>query len=106
MELYLDDGSTSGWRAVRAGELAVVPGSAKHAWRNSGQVACRAIVVTGPFVYGFFRGIGRPVDSAHPPQAPDASVMARIVEAAQQNQCWLATPEENASIGLQLPPQP
>ncbi len=106
MELYLEDGSTSGWRTVRTGELAVIPGSAKHAWRNNSQVPCRALMVTGPFVYGFFRDIGRPVDGTHPAQAPDATVMAKVVEAAQRNQLWLATPQENEAIGIHLPPQP
>ena len=93
----------SGWQAVRAGELAVVPGSAKHAWRNSGVDDCHAIIVTGPHVYGFFRSIGRPVDAIQTSGQPDANRLAEVLEAAKQNQCWNATPEVNEAIGIHMP---
>ncbi len=103
MELYLDDGVASGWQTVRAGELAVVPGSAKHAWRNTGGAASHAIIITGPHVYGFFRSIGRPVDANRSLGQPDANRMAEVLEAAKHNQCWNAGPEENEAIGISMP---
>lgn len=41
---YQDDGDSPGWRTLRPGDLAVLRGGVRHAWRNNTVVACRAIL--------------------------------------------------------------
>lgn len=104
MELYHEEGDSAGWHTLRPGDLAVIRGGSKHAWRNNNPEDCRAVFVTGPHLFAFFKELGRPVSEETVPEVPDASTVARIAEVAQKHNLWLASPEENEAIGLKMAP--
>lgn len=103
MQLYYDDGNESGWKAVRAGDLAVIPGGVKHAWWNRGDTSCEALIVTGADVYALFQEIAIPAPESSSPGAPDPERIAAVAAATRQHKrIWVASPEENAKIGLPM----
>jgi quercetin dioxygenase-like cupin family protein len=102
MELYLAEGDSAGWRSLKVGDLAVIRGGSKHAWRNNNAQECKAVFVTGPNLLAFLKDLGRPVSEKAAPEVPDASTVARIAEVAQKHNLWLASPEENEAIGLNM----
>lgn len=83
------------WLPLRPGDVFHVPGGAKHAWRNRSGEPAVSVVVTEESLAAFFREVGTPVGT---PPAPD--VAERFIEASVRRGHWLATPEENAKIGL------
>ena len=102
MSFFCDDGAASGWRTVVAGDLAVIPGSIKHAWWNRSDARCMAIIITGPSLYDFFQKIAIPAPDDWIPGVPSPERFATVAEAASQSRTWLASPEENAAIGIPM----
>jgi quercetin dioxygenase-like cupin family protein len=93
------------WMPVRPGNVFHVPGGAKHAWRNWSPGEATAIVVTAPSLGRFFREVGTPVvPDGPPPPPPTEEAVRRFLEIAERYGYWNATPEENAEVGLKLPP--
>ncbi|BBZ37933.1 hypothetical protein MCNS_09960 [Mycobacterium conspicuum] len=89
-----DDGME--WRDAHAGEYVRVPGGAPHALRNVSEETAVDLIITTARVGDFFREVGRPVGSP-PPTAQD---MADFAATASRYGYWLATPEENAAVGI------
>jgi hypothetical protein len=54
-------------------------------------------------LYRFFRELARPFDPHRPPAPPTPNEMQQIFSAAQRYGYWLASPDENAAIGISLP---
>ena len=103
MEAYLDESDSESWRRVKPGELAVIHGNTKHAWRNTASQPCVALVFTGKAVYSFLQELARPLDATRSPEPSGPEQMERMAALATKYHHWLATPEENAAIGLTLP---
>jgi quercetin dioxygenase-like cupin family protein len=97
-----DDGSE--WVRIARGDIFHVPGGVKHGFRNCGSVPAVAIIVTSPAIGRFFREIGTPVAADGPSAGPPSEAMLRrSMEGARKYGHWLATPEENARVGIKLP---
>lgn len=92
-------GGTLEWRDANAGDYVRVPGDVPHAHRNVSQEPAFDLIITTARMGKFFREVGRPVGS--PP--PTAREVARFVEAAGRYGYRLATPEENAAVGITVP---
>ena len=103
MEAYLDDSKSPGWQRVKPGELAVIRGDVKHAWRNMASEPCVALVFTGKAVCNFLQELARPLDAAPAHDASGPEQMEKMAVLAMMFSQWLATPEENAAIGLTVP---
>lgn len=89
------------WIRLALGDVFHVPGCAKHAFRNRSDQPAVMIITTTSRLGRFFREIGTPVSpetpSCWPPQAESVKLLQ---ERAQTCGHWLATPEENARVGL------
>jgi len=102
MEVYQDDGISSGWQTVGAGEVVTVAGGVKHALRNLGSTMVMAVLVSEQQLYHFFRELAEPLDPDAVPAAPKPELMQRLFEAAARYQYWVGSPSENAAIGINL----
>ena len=96
----LVDGSAGlEWRDARPGDYIRVAGNVPHAHRNSTDEPAVDLIITTAAMGRFFREVGRPIGS--PP--PTAREVARFAQTASRFGYRLATPEENAAVGIALP---
>jgi quercetin dioxygenase-like cupin family protein len=103
MEVYQDDGVSSGWQTASAGEVVTIAGGVKHAVRNPGSTLVTTVLVSGRQLYQFFRELAEPLDHpVVPPQAPKPELLQRLFEVAARYQYWMGSPSENAAIGIHL----
>jgi quercetin dioxygenase-like cupin family protein len=102
MEIYQDDGISSGWQTAGAGEVVTIAGGVKHALRNLGSTMVMAVLVSEQQLYDFFRELAEPLDPNAVPAAPKPEVMQRLFELAARYQYWIGSPSENAAIGINL----
>jgi quercetin dioxygenase-like cupin family protein len=96
------DGFT--WTRILPGDVFHVPGGAKHAFRNQMRDPAVSIVVSTPRLGRFFREIGERMNPGVPPSPPSPDRIRHFLETAERYGYWNATQEENAQIGLRLPP--
>ena len=80
------------WVAVEPGDVLHVPGGAKHAFRNRSRTAAVMNIVSTARIGRFFREVASPATVEH------------FVATAARYGHWLATPAENAEVGLLVPP--
>jgi quercetin dioxygenase-like cupin family protein len=90
------------WVSCHPGDYIYVPSGAKHAFRNVSDEDAVCFVTTTAKLGDFFVEAGRPVDAEKGVAAPMPDDLARFVETAIKYGYWLATPEENAAVGLML----
>ena len=83
------------WEELRPGDVFDVRDGAKHAWRNSSQGTASIICVTTTRMARFLQEIS----SAAAGLSPEEQAQ-RFLKLVQANGYWLASPEENAAIGL------
>jgi hypothetical protein len=53
-------------------------------------------------LYSFFRELARPFDPNQPAATPAPEAMQQLFEVAEKYGYWLASPAENAAIGLNI----
>ncbi|WP_313865567.1 cupin domain-containing protein [Mycobacterium sp.] len=87
------------WHDARAGDYIRVPGDVPHAHRNVLKEPAIDLIITTARMGRFFREVSRPVGS--PP--PTRQEMAYFVDVANSYGYHMATPEENAAVGISLP---
>ncbi|MGY3620980.1 cupin domain-containing protein [Bradyrhizobium sp. USDA 10063] len=85
------------WETLRSGDVFDVRDGAKHAWRNSSQEAASMLCVTTTKVVQFLQEISISDDDASPEEHA-----RRFLELVRANGYWLASPEENAAVGLDV----
>jgi len=90
------------WTCIKPGNVFHVPGGAQHAFRNFGREPAVSLVVSTSRLGRFFSEVGIPAGLAARP--PFAAQVRRFLDVAARYGYWNATPEENAAIGLALPP--
>lgn len=88
------------WLDVKAGESVVVPSNAPHAVRNASASPVRLLMIFEARLGRFFEEIGRPIPSGGQPPLPSGEWINGFAAAAARYGYWLASPEENAAIGL------
>ncbi len=93
------------WRTAEQGDVWHVPPNARHALRNAGAEPVTTLIITSLHLLRFFEDTGRPIDTWEQPLAPPApEVVAAFVAEAERHGHWLASPEENAAVGITVPP--
>ena len=93
---------SEGWQTVVADEVVSIAGNAKHALRNTSTSPTTVVTVSKQRLYSFFRELARPCDSNSPPGSPTPEEMQQLFSAAEEYKYWLASPDENAAIGISL----
>lgn len=101
-EVLVSEGDRLVWREACAGDYVRIPGDVLHAHRNITDEPAVDLVVTTPKLGRFFSDIGRPVTGDLPPRTPEE--VAHFVETSIRYGYVLGTPEENAAVGIDLPP--
>jgi quercetin dioxygenase-like cupin family protein len=102
LEAYRSSEGTPGWTSASVGDVVVIPGNVKHALRNTSSVPVTLAVVTKSELYAFFRELAKPFDPNLHPASPTAEEIQELFAVAAKHGYWLASPEENAAIGLRM----
>lgn len=100
LEFLKHNGKAGRWLTARRGEVISIPGNVKHALRNSSRENTSLLLVTTPNIYGFFRAIANPVKPDSKPGPLTPADMEQLMALSAKHNYWLASPEENAAIGL------
>ena len=90
------------WINMNAGDFHHVPQDVKHAWKNQSNQPAVTIIVTTPRLGRFFQEIGRPATADAFPQPPAPADIKHFVEVAACYDHWLASPQENAAVGIKV----
>jgi quercetin dioxygenase-like cupin family protein len=93
----LDALNGDSWEELGPGDVFDVRDGAKHAWRNSSQVAASMICVTTTKLARFLQNISISALGSSPEEHAQ-----RFLELVHANGYWLASPEENAAVGLDV----
>jgi quercetin dioxygenase-like cupin family protein len=86
------------WRDVNAGDYVHIPAGVPHAHRNVSDEPAIELVITTARLGRFFQEVGR-TDAARPPTPGE---LAQFVAVATRYGYDLATPEQNAAVGIAL----
>jgi hypothetical protein len=100
-QVFNAEGSV-GWTAAPAGGAVVIPSNVKHALRNHSSLPVTLALVTKSKLYAFFRELAKPFDPNLHPTPPTAEEIQELFAIAAKYGYWLASPEENAAIGLSM----
>jgi quercetin dioxygenase-like cupin family protein len=102
VEIFQSKEGASGWTTVGAGAVVAVPGNVKHALRNTSSLQATMVVVTTSKLYEFFGEVSKPFDLKRRPSPPTPEEMEKLFSTAARYGYWMASPEENAAIGISL----
>jgi hypothetical protein len=102
LEVFQAEGPSGGWQTINAGNVVSIPGNSRHALRNTSPTPTTSITVSKQQLYSFFRELARPFDPHRPLAPPTPNEMQQLFNAAQRYGYWLASPDENAAIGISL----
>ena len=100
LEVLQHDGKSSRWLTAQSGETICIPGDVKHALRNASPVPAAVLLITSPNIYHFFRELGKPFQADERTGPPTPQETQRLLELAAKYSYWMASPEENADVGL------
>jgi len=99
VELLVEDNSNLDWRTVRQGDFVQIPGNAKHAWRNLSDRPMVALITTTPRLGNALREMGEAGDG-HERWLPTRENIERLAEITARYGYWMASPDENAAVGI------
>ena len=102
LQVYRSTDGANGWKTGGVGDVVIIPGSVKHALRNVSSLPATLALVTKSQLYQFFREFAKAFDPNQPPSAPTPEATQQLFEAAAKYGYWLASPAENATIGLKM----
>jgi quercetin dioxygenase-like cupin family protein len=102
IEVFQAEGPDAGWSTVSAGQTVSIPGKTKHALRNVSALPVITVLITKTGIYQFFQELAQPFDPNQLPAPPTPGEMQKLFTAAKKYEYWMASPEENAAIGLFL----
>ena len=88
------------WIEAKAGDYVHVPSGAPHAWRNVSHEPVVSLIITTKRMGQFFQEAGRPLTETPRPVTPED--LARFAAVSASYGYWNATPEENATVGIQI----
>ena len=102
MEVFQNDGTSSGWQTAGPGDVVTIAGGVKHALRNPGSEPVMTVLVSEGQLYRFFQELAQPLAPGASPPAPTPEIMQRLFEVSARYQYWIGSPADNASIGINL----
>jgi quercetin dioxygenase-like cupin family protein len=86
------------WIAIQTGDFVHIPGNAKHAWRNRHSLAAEKVIVTSPKLGRFLQELGELIRNG-----AGNGTMDNLRLLSERYSYWIASPEENAAVGISLP---
>jgi len=102
LEVFRSDGSSAEWLTAKADDVVSIPGNVKHALRNTSSAPMISVTITKVELFEFFRELAKPFDPNQRPGPPTPEEMRNLFALAVKYGYWMATPEENAAIGISL----
>jgi len=102
VEALSDEGGKAHWIAAGPGDFIEVPSNTKHGFRNRSQHPVIQLITTTSKLGRFFQEIGRPVTQGVRMNPPAPDELKHFLETAGRYGYWLATPEENAAVGISV----
>jgi quercetin dioxygenase-like cupin family protein len=90
------------WILCKPGDFIQVLSGAKHAFRNPFAEPAVSIVSTTGKLGRFLQEIGRIVSPGTPVAPPAPEELQHFMEVSKRYDYWVATPEENAAVGISL----
>jgi quercetin dioxygenase-like cupin family protein len=100
VEAFQSEDNTDRWTTAGVGAVVAIPGNVKHAWRNALSLPATMVIVTTAKMFEFSREITKPFDPDQPAGLPSLETMQELSKTAARYGFWIASPEENAAIGL------
>lgn len=88
------------WKALKPGDFVHIPGDAKHACRNVSDQPLESLIITTPRLGSALREMGKPVQGER--RSPTPEDIERLDEINARYGYWMASPEENAEMGISL----
>jgi quercetin dioxygenase-like cupin family protein len=90
------------WMDLAEGDFVHIPGGVEHAHRNESGTPVVELITMAPRLARFFADIARPIEEGAPPPPPTDADLRRMADVAARYGHWLATPEENAAVGIRM----
>jgi cupin domain len=90
------------WILCKPADFIQVPSVAKHAFRNPLTEPAVSIVSTTGKLGRFFQEVGRMAYPGTPVAPPEPEELQHFMEVSKRYSYWVATPEENAAVGISL----
>ena len=90
------------WATAGMGDVIAIPSNVKHALRNRSSLPVTLALVTKSRLYAFFRELAKPFDPNQRPAPLTPEEMQELFEVAAKYGYWMASPDENAAIGLSI----
>ena len=100
VESFQSKEGTSRWTTAGAGAVVAIAGNVKHAWRNTSSLPATMVVVTTSRLYEFFVAVSKPLEPKRRPAPPTPEEMRAFFGTVASYGYWMASPEENAAIGI------
>jgi quercetin dioxygenase-like cupin family protein len=92
---------SSQWLAAKPGDVISIQSNVKHALRNTSSDSVTLLLATTPNIYSFFRELANPGENSDGPIGPPTPAdMERLLTLSAKHHYWIASPQENAAIGL------
>jgi quercetin dioxygenase-like cupin family protein len=89
------------WQTLKPGDFVQIPGDAKHAWRNISDQPMEALITTTPKLGNALREMSEPAHGRDQ-GSPGPEAMERLAEITERYGYWMASPSENAELGISL----
>ena len=89
------------WQTLGPGDFVHITGGAKHAWRNVSRRPMEALITCTEKLGRALREMARPTSEGDRP-APTQEDIQRLAEISARYGYWLASPEQNAEVGIPL----
>ena len=102
LEIFQSKEGAGGWTTVGVGAVVTITGNVKHALRNPSSRPTIIVLVTTSKLYKFFSEVSKPFDPNRRPAPPTPEEVRAFLGTVAGYGYWVASPEENAAIGVSL----
>ena len=102
IEVLSEAGGNAHWITAGAGDFIEVPSQAKHGFRNRSQQPVVQLITMTSKLGRFFQEVGRSINPGETVSPPLPDEMQHFLRTAERYGYWLASPEENALVGISL----
>ena len=102
LEVLTEEGGKARWITAGPGDFIEVPSEAKHGFRNRSSDPAVQLITATSRLGRFFQEVGRSITLGERVSSPSPNEIQRFLKTAERYGYWLATPEENAAVGISL----